>query len=210
MRVLILTDQNDSFCQDLFDFVQTQWPQAEVTTAPNLGHASHQSPSGPPDYVVLDMHSHWEAFLPPTASVNSAIANVALPQSAAVGEALAALNQHGLTVEPITSLQQDIPRLAGVPYYGEKFAYGLAEEETPFIAAPAANDLPQKLSPREYDVLRYLLKGMSNKQIARELGLQEITIKVHLSSIFRKLNVRNRTHAATVALQKNLVAQAAS
>lgn len=52
------------------------------------------------------------------------------------------------------------------------------------------------LTPRQRDVLRCLRQGKSNKQIATELGLTEGTIKVHLTSIFRFLGVKNRTQAA--------------
>jgi two-component system nitrate/nitrite response regulator NarL len=56
-------------------------------------------------------------------------------------------------------------------------------------------DLPP-VSPREADMLRYLVRGASNKVIARELGITEATVKVHLKGVFRKLRVLNRTQAA--------------
>jgi two-component system, NarL family, nitrate/nitrite response regulator NarL len=55
------------------------------------------------------------------------------------------------------------------------------------------------LTPRETDVLRGATRGLSNKEIARELDLAEITVKLHLSAIFRKLGVRSRTEAAMMA-----------
>ena len=57
------------------------------------------------------------------------------------------------------------------------------------------------LTARQYDVLRLLAQGMSNKLIARELGITEGTVKVHLLAVFRVLDVRNRT-AAVVAAQR--------
>lgn len=51
------------------------------------------------------------------------------------------------------------------------------------------------ITQRQRDVLRLVLEGMSNKQIARELGLSENTVKVHLSAIFRVIGVSNRTQA---------------
>lgn len=53
------------------------------------------------------------------------------------------------------------------------------------------------LSDRQRQVAKLLAQGLSNKEIARRLDLQEITIKVYVSGIFRKLKVRNRTEAAT-------------
>lgn len=60
------------------------------------------------------------------------------------------------------------------------------------------------LSPREIDILRGLVDGAPNKQIARDLDLQEVTVKAHLRSIFRKLSVRNRTEAAMMAQSEGL------
>ncbi len=57
------------------------------------------------------------------------------------------------------------------------------------------------LTRREQDVLQYLTEGRSNKDIARQLGLQEVTIKAHLRQMFRKLDVANRTQAASLALR---------
>ncbi len=60
-----------------------------------------------------------------------------------------------------------------------------------------ANDADEaNLSPREHDVLCCLMAGFSNKIIARELDVCEATVKVHVKSILRKLNVNNRTQAA--------------
>ena len=67
-------------------------------------------------------------------------------------------------------------------------------------------DLPvHGLTQRQLDVLGLLARGLPNKLIARELGLSEGTVKVHLLAIFRALDVRNRTEAV-VAAQKKLQA----
>lgn len=58
------------------------------------------------------------------------------------------------------------------------------------------------LSRRELDVLEWVVRGYSNKQIARELCIDETTVKTHLHRIFEKLNVRDRTQAAIFALQR--------
>jgi two-component system nitrate/nitrite response regulator NarL len=52
------------------------------------------------------------------------------------------------------------------------------------------------LTPREMAVLRATARGLSNKEIARELELAEVTIKLHLSSVFRKTGTRSRMEAA--------------
>ncbi len=60
------------------------------------------------------------------------------------------------------------------------------------------------LTSRETEVLRGLCEGKSNKQIARDLAVQEVTIKLHVMKLTRKLEARNRTHAAMIARDQNL------
>jgi len=57
-------------------------------------------------------------------------------------------------------------------------------------------NLRKELSAREEDVARLLMRGVSNKEIARALGIQVVTVKMHVGNILRKLGVRNRTQAA--------------
>ena len=61
------------------------------------------------------------------------------------------------------------------------------------------------LTSREKDVLLLVTQGESNKSIASKLVLSEVTVKSHLNSIFKKLNVTNRTQAVLVAMQMHLV-----
>lgn len=60
------------------------------------------------------------------------------------------------------------------------------------------------LTPREREVLSYLRQGVQNKEIARALNLQIVTVKLHVRSICRKLNVQNRTQAALKAQEAGL------
>lgn len=60
------------------------------------------------------------------------------------------------------------------------------------------------LSRRELEVLAGLCAGHANKEIARELNLREPTIKLHVKTICRKLDARNRTHAAMIARERAL------
>jgi DNA-binding NarL/FixJ family response regulator len=59
---------------------------------------------------------------------------------------------------------------------------------------PAAGEL-LNLTARQFDVLRLLAKGQSNKVIARDLGLSVSTVKVHLNTVFRALGAKNRVEA---------------
>jgi NarL family two-component system response regulator LiaR len=61
------------------------------------------------------------------------------------------------------------------------------------------------LTPRELDVLRYIAQGMSNKQIAQKLSISTSTVRSHVSSVIRKLNMENRTQLAIYAREHDLI-----
>ena len=61
------------------------------------------------------------------------------------------------------------------------------------------------LTPREIDVLRGIVRGQSNKEIARDHDLHEATVKLHAKTLCRKLGAKNRTQAAMIARDRNLV-----
>jgi len=64
-----------------------------------------------------------------------------------------------------------------------------------------------KLTRREKDVLSLLVRGCSNKDMAQTMFISEKTVKNHLTSIFRKLGVKDRTQAAVFALKNHIVAE---
>lgn len=61
------------------------------------------------------------------------------------------------------------------------------------------------LSPREHDVIELVVEGLSNRQIADRLGLTEATVKTHITHIFEKLGVEDRTQAALAAVKRGIV-----
>jgi two-component system response regulator DegU len=60
------------------------------------------------------------------------------------------------------------------------------------------------LTPREIEVLQLIAEGMINKEIAKQLYISEKTVKNHVSNIFKKLNVADRTQAAIYAFKNNI------
>lgn len=70
--------------------------------------------------------------------------------------------------------------------------------------APGAEADPG-MTPRELEVLALLAHGTPNKEIARDLGLAEVTVKLHVRRILQKLNVRNRSAAVAAAIRQGLV-----
>lgn len=66
-------------------------------------------------------------------------------------------------------------------------------------------EMRESLTPRETEILKLLAQGHSNKHIARETGVEERTVKAHVSSILAKLGLSSRTQAALFALKEGLV-----
>jgi NarL family two-component system response regulator LiaR len=83
----------------------------------------------------------------------------------------------------------------------------LAPEATQALIHAATRSLSpgHDLTEREREVLKLLVKGLSNAQIAEQLGVSPYTIRNHVSRIFSKLNVSSRTEAATLAIQYKIV-----
>jgi DNA-binding NarL/FixJ family response regulator len=73
----------------------------------------------------------------------------------------------------------------------------------PYVADNGEHFVP--LSPREMDILRCVTRGLSNKEIAQELGISHQTVKNHMTSILNKLHVADRTQAAVYALKRGWV-----
>jgi DNA-binding NarL/FixJ family response regulator len=67
------------------------------------------------------------------------------------------------------------------------------------------DELYQPLSAREMEVLAQITKGLSNKEIAMNLGISHQTVKNHVTSILRKLGVDDRTQAALFALRRGWI-----
>ena len=67
-----------------------------------------------------------------------------------------------------------------------------------------ASEDKETLSPREHEILGYVAKGASNKEIARTLDLAESTVKIHVQHILRKLNLSSRVQAAVYAIENGL------
>jgi len=76
----------------------------------------------------------------------------------------------------------------------------------PAVASRLAEFTPRiDLTEREVEVLRFVAKGLRNKEIARVIGRTEGTVKVHLKHVMAKLGVDDRTEAVTLGLQRGII-----
>lgn len=81
----------------------------------------------------------------------------------------------------------------------------LKEFEARSIYSDSPEEMFLPLTAREMEILQFITKGASNKEIARALGISRQTVKNHMSSILRKLAVEDRTQAAVLALRRGWI-----
>lgn len=97
-------------------------------------------------------------------------------------------------------IREELLRAVREVYQGRQYV-------DPLVASHLAERRSHRsLSSREIEVLRMVAKGLGNKEIASELNIAEVTVKLHVSHVLDKLNVKDRTQAATVALQRGIIA----
>ena len=106
------------------------------------------------------------------------------------------------TFEPHMILAAVRLMLSGAIYVPPDALAEVAGEGARAAGSPVA---PGNLTPRELEVLRMLTKGSANKEIARAIGVAEVTVKLHTRRILEKLGVRNRAAAAALAVSRGLL-----
>ncbi len=95
---------------------------------------------------------------------------------------------------------------AGGSYLDARATEALLEHVDPAEGRNRRDGFPREpLSEREMEVLALLSRGLGNREIAGELVVSEKTVKTHVANIMAKLEVKNRTQAALVAIRENLV-----
>lgn len=142
-----------------------------------------------PDDVRAAMDLGASGYFPKTLSGKALIQAIQFVLS---GEKFVPMDDSSTEVMP--SYYSDVKRT--------NFNYrGASEEQSEFRSEISFN-----LTPREKEVLSHLARGESNKEIANALGLQVVTVKLHVRGVCRKLDANNRTQAALKATQLGLVA----
>ncbi|WP_207476614.1 response regulator [Arenibaculum pallidiluteum] len=199
MRVLLADDHN--LVRDaLKSYIERLEPSAEVLTADSLGAAVEIADTGTAlDLVILDLKMPGMNGLQGLARMREKVGQVPvvlMSGGATQEEVRGALDIGAKGFLPKTLTGPALVSAIKLILAGERFV--------PFDAFEAQAEEPDgpgpegmtPLTQREREVLGYLEKGWSNKEIARALDLQEVTIKLHIRGICRKLGAKNRTQAA--------------
>lgn len=95
--------------------------------------------------------------------------------------------------------------VSGKPYIQQNMTGELIKELNKVSMREKVKDIDNDLTTRETEVLELIAEGLINKEIACKLCISEKTVKNHVASIFRKLNVSDRTQAAIYAIKHNIM-----
>lgn len=204
MKILLADDHE--LVRDTISAYLTREPGMQVTVVGDFaGAAERMAKEGPFDLVLLDwgmpgMNGLESLGRARELNFGSPVGIISGTASRAVAEQALEAGAAGFLPKSMSakSLVHAIRFMAA----GEQYApisFMTEKEEVP------ENPLAARLTRRETEVLRGLVDGRSNKEIALSLDLQEVTVKLHVKTLCRKLDARNRTHAAIIAKEQGLL-----
>lgn len=225
---LLIADDHTLFRDALVQYIERAEQDAEITVTKDFHEAYALLKEGKEyDLVLLDLRMPGmngmegfqkirDEFSGTKAALMSGVANeedvrAAMDMGAVgyfpktlSGKALIQAIQIVLTGERFVPIDQNSSQVMPSYYSDQKrvnYGYGVAEEGQ----VKNKDNIGFNLTPREKEVLGYLAEGASNKEIANALGLQVVTVKLHVRGVCRKLNAGNRTQAALTATKLGLV-----
>lgn len=217
IRILVV-DDHTLFRRGLTALL-TADPRFEVVgDAADAGEAQRRARELQPDVVLLDNHLPGVTGVSALPALRDAAPNAcvlvltvseddadlgAALQAGAAGYLLKNMEGEELAAAIVRAMQGEsviAPAMTAKLFAAYRSA---ASSPKPEIS-PAPASPTDALSPREMEILRGIARGESNKEIARALGIAETTVKVHVQSVLRKLDVSSRVQAAVYASSRGI------
>ncbi len=225
---LLLADDHTLFRDALVQYIERAEPEAEIVLAKDLhGVFDHlKSCNISPDLILLDLKMPGMNGMEGLARLRREYPDLAVSLMSGTaesedvkmamelgvmgyfpktlsGKALLKAIQFVLSGEKFLPIDRDNNEV--MPAYYDSGRGGSSIPPYSHINGDGnGNHNAGNLTVREREVLSYLLEGASNKEIARALDLQVVTVKLHVRGIFRKLGAKNRTQAALRARELGL------
>jgi DNA-binding NarL/FixJ family response regulator len=200
---ILLADDHELVRDTIGAYLAQEVDMSIVTAADFDQAAAAMTNEGPFDVVLLDWSMPGMDGLDGLArakelNFGSPVAILSGTATRAIAEKVLAEGAAGFL--PKTLAAKSLVHAVRFMMTGEQYA------PIQFMTEPdeSVHPLAEKLTKREMEVLGGLVDGRSNKEIARGLGLQEVTVKLHVKTLCRKLEARNRTNAAMIARDAGL------
>lgn len=209
MRIII-ADDHPLYLEAARQQVQRVFRKATVNVAMTLSELLDHINTAPADLVMMDFS------MPGCDGIVTVREIVSLANSSPVVVISGVANEEDVAACIQVGVKGFLPKTLG----GEIFATAImlvakggtyvpiefmTSQSRPGSRDPAPAAGMEGINEREKSMIKMVVAGASNKEIAREFSLQEVTVKVCLSRIFRKMGVKNRSHAAALAVRSGLV-----
>ncbi|KZB61038.1 LuxR family transcriptional regulator [Thalassospira lucentensis] len=210
---ILLADDHDLVRDGITSFLKTAAPEVEIAQAKDFAEAlSIVDGDTPVELTILDLNMpgmNGLSGLTVMRQKHPEIPVVILSGSVKRSDVLNALEHGASGYLPKTLSGKSLINALRLILSGEKYIPSALLEDDGSNSRPGEIDLDglapdnplRQLTNREREVLALLTKGLSNKEIAKQLTVREITVKVHLTGIFKKLGAANRTQAVKIAMQ---------
>jgi DNA-binding NarL/FixJ family response regulator len=203
VSIILVVDDHGVYRAGLRGVIEARFPHSRVVEAPRLSSVGSNKffdliliDSGSLSYETLDLLAEFHEVRPAT---RVAVMLTAKTRMDVLNYLSAGF--HGV----VHKLQSDEELLTAIGdlLSGRIYVPGwVADTHDEDLSRPSPANIQQealKLTPRQNEVLDLLARGMSNKEIARELNIAEGTSKIHTAALLRALGARNRTEAAFMA-----------
>lgn len=230
IRILVV-DDHTLFRRGLMALLARDARLSVIGDAGDAGQAQRKAQELQPDLILLDNHLpgvHGVDALPalheaaPGARILMLTVSedendlAAALRGGAAGYLLKTIEGDDLTAAILRAMQGDsvvapemmsklVAAYRGATTAVPATAATAATTTTAAVPATTLNASIASLSPRELDILRGIVRGASNKEIARQHGIAETTVKIHVQHVLRKLDVSSRVHAAVIATEHGLL-----
>jgi DNA-binding NarL/FixJ family response regulator len=212
MLRIVIADDHPLFRAALAQAVTATVDGAELFEAADFDSTLGHLDRSPVDLLLLDLHMPGSqglaglarlrglhpqvAVVVVSANEDPRVIRRALDQGAAgFIPKSAGLDELGAAIEAVVDCRSWIP---------DRLTAAVEAEQVDDDDAALAHRIGQ-LTPQQYKVLSRVADGLLNKQIADDLGIQERTVKAHMSEIFQRLGVRNRTQAGVAFRRLELI-----
>jgi NarL family two-component system response regulator LiaR len=209
---VLVADDHKLFRQGLISLIKTRGDEVEVVGEAATGQEVVKAAEElHPDVVLMDIYMPQGDGLQATKEIRERFSDIAVVMltSSEEDEHLYEAVKLGASGYLLKSLDANelFDLLRGITRGEAAMTRAMAARLLKSVANKATNiDLGQEaLTNREIDVLRLVAQGASNPQIAETLCISINTVKSHLKNILEKLQLENRTQAATYAVQSGLV-----